>query len=210
MVTACTKPMKTIAYLRVSTGMQALDSQRFSILDFAHQEKIQIDQFIQVTGSSRKSQKSRKIIYLLEELQRQDCLIVSELSRLGRSVGEIVRIVDNLAKKSVQLIAIKEGIRLHGKQDVQSKVMVALFSLMAEIERDLISERTKAGIAVARANGKRPGRPKGKLGHSMLDGREDEIRKFLKQGVSKASLSRIVGCSRTALTHFIKTRGLNG
>lgn len=201
--------MKIIAYLRISTGTQEIDSQRLSILEFAHKEEFRVDQFIQATISSRKSLEARKVNQLLEELQEGDRLIVAELSRLGRSVGEIVRLVDQLVNKQVQFIAIKEGIRLNGKQDIQSKVTITLFSLMAEIERDLISERTKAGIAAARAKGKKPGRPKGKLGRSRLDGREEEIRDFLKKGVSKASLARIVGCSKTALLHFVKTRKLN-
>jgi DNA invertase Pin-like site-specific DNA recombinase len=200
--------MKTIAYLRISTRTQELDSQRLAILNFAHQEGFQVDQFIQATISSRKSLEARKINVLLEELQEGDCLIVAELSRLGRSVGEIVRLVDQLVKKQVRFFAIKEGIRLNGKQELQTKVTITLFSLMAEIERDLISERTKEGIAAARAKGKKPGRPKGKLGRSKLDGREKEIKEFLEKGVSKTSLARIVGCSKTALIHFVKTRGL--
>ena len=145
---------------------------------------------------------------LLEELGDGDRLIVAELSRLGRSVGEIIRLVDQLVKMRVRFFAIKEGIRLNGKQELQTKVTITLFSLMAEIERDLMSERTKEGIAVARAKGKKLGRPKGKLGRSKLDGKENEIREFLKKGVSKTSLAKIVGCSKTALIHFVKTRSL--
>ena len=201
--------MKTIAYLRISTQTQDLDSQRLAILNFAHQEGLRVDQFIQSTISSKKSLKARKINVLLEELEDGDRLIVAELSRLGRSVGEIIRLVDQLVKKRVKFFAIKEGIRLNGKQELQTKVTITLFSLMAEIERDLMSERTKEGIAAARAKGKKLGRPKGKLGRSKLDGREKEIREFLKKGVSKTSLARIVGCSKTALIHFVKTRGLH-
>ena len=200
--------MKTIAYLRISTRTQDLDSQRLAILNFANQEGFQVNQFIQSTISSQKSPNARKINVLLEELQEGDCLIVSELSRLGRSVGEIIRLVDQLVKKQIRFFAIKEGIRLNGKQELQTKVTITLFSLMAEIERDLMSERTKEGIAAARAKGKKLGRPKGKLGRSKLDGREKEIGEFLKKGVSKTSLARIIGCSKTALIYFIKTRSL--
>ncbi len=95
--------------------------------------------------------------------------MVSEISRLGRSVGQIIQVVDCLIKKRIRFVAIKENIQLDGKQDLQTKVMVTMFGLFAEIERDLISERTKEGLAAAKAKGKLLGRPKG-LGKSKLNG----------------------------------------
>jgi DNA invertase Pin-like site-specific DNA recombinase len=136
-------------------------------------------------------------------------LVVSELSRLGRSLGQVIQIVDELVKRKVRFIAIKEAIRFEGKQDMQTKVMIALFGLFAEVERDLISQRTKEGLAAARAKGRLLGRPKGALGKSKLDGKEGEIRMLLEKTVSKASIAKIVGVSRTALHHFIRTRKLN-
>ena len=112
---------------------------------------------------------------------------------MGRSVGEIITTVDRLVKEQVQFIAIKEGIRLIGQQNLQSKVTVTLFGLFAEIERELISLRTKEGLAAARATGKRLGRPKGKLGRSKLSGKEDEIQRLLMLNVSKSSIARITG-----------------
>ena len=103
--------------------------------------------------SSRKSTKQRGIDELLERLNPGDTLITSELSRLGRSLGQIIQIVDELVKRKVIFIAVKENIKLNAKQDIQTKVMVAMFGLFAEIERDLISERTKQGLAVARKKG---------------------------------------------------------
>jgi DNA invertase Pin-like site-specific DNA recombinase len=102
-------------------------------------------------------------------------LIVSELSRMGRSVGEIITTVDMLVKRKICFIALKENIRFNGSQDMQTKVMVAMFSLFAEIERDLISMWTKEGLATAKVSGKRLGRPKGALGKSKLDGREKDL-----------------------------------
>ena len=136
-------------------------------------------------------------------------MIVSELSRLGRSLGQVIRIVDELVKQKVRFVAIKEAIRFEGKQDMQTKVMIALFGLFAEVERDLISQRTKEGLAAARAKGRLLGRPKGALGKSKLDGKEEEIQMLLEKTVSKASIAKIVGVSRTALHHFIQTRKLN-
>jgi DNA invertase Pin-like site-specific DNA recombinase len=137
-----------------------------------------------------------------------DTLMVSELSRLARSVGQILTLIDRLIKKRVTLIAIKEGITLAGKADLQTKVMITLFSLFAEIERDLISERTREGLDKARKNGKSLGRPKGRLGKSRLDGKEAEISQLIEKGVSKASIAKIFSISENGLTHFIKTRKL--
>ena len=138
--------MKTTAYLRISTGGQELNNQRLAILDYAQKEKLQIDRFLEIQSSSRKSLKERGIDGLFLEMGAGDLLLVSEISRLGRSVGQIIQIVDELIKNQINFIAIKENIRLNGKQDIQSKVMITMFGLFAEIERDLISERTREGL----------------------------------------------------------------
>lgn len=200
--------MKTIAYLRVSTNVQDLNSQKLAILDFARKEGFGIDEFVEITISSRRSQQRDQLLDTIQELNKGDRLVVSELSRLGRSLGQVIAIVDSLVKRKVRFIAIKEGIRFEGKQTLQSKVMVTLFALFSEVERDLISERTKEGLASAKANGKLLGRPKGSLGRSKLEGREREIQMLLDKGVSKASIAKITDVSRTNLLHFIRTRQL--
>ncbi len=202
--------MKTIAYLRVSKDDQDVANQKLVILDYAQKHKIKVDEFIELSISSRKSTKERGIDKLLHRLNPKDRLIVSELSRLGRSVGQIIQIVDQLIKENVAFVAVKENIILNGendKQEIQTKVMVTMFGLFAEIERDLISERTKQGLAVARAKGKQIGRPKGTL-KSRLDGKEEEIKSLLEKGVSKASIAKIMGISKTAFYSFIKSRKL--
>jgi DNA invertase Pin-like site-specific DNA recombinase len=105
-------------------------------------------------------------------------------------------------------LTIKENIQLNGKQDIQSKAMVTMFGLFAEIERDLISERTREGLAAAKAKGHLAGRPKGSLGQSRLDGREAEIKMLLGKRVSKASIAKIMDVSRSTLLHFIRSRAL--
>jgi DNA invertase Pin-like site-specific DNA recombinase len=164
--------------------------------------------FVEAQASSRKGRDERRIDELLSELEAGDRLVVSELSRLGRSLGQVIQIVDELVKRKVRFTAIKEAIRFEGKQDLQTKVMIALFGLFAEVERDLISERTKEGLAAARAAGRLLGRRKGSLGKSKLDGKEGEIRLLLEKEVSKASIAKIVGVSSTNLRHFIRTRKL--
>jgi DNA invertase Pin-like site-specific DNA recombinase len=201
--------MKTLAYLRVSTGSQDIAKQKFAILDYAQQQGISIDEFIEAQISSRQTMEKRGIDDVLKHLGAGDRLIVSELSRLGRSLGQIIYIVDTLVKRNIRFVAIKETIRFEGKQTMQTKVMVALFGLFAEVERDLISERTREGLIAAKAKGKLLGRPRGPLGRSKLDGKELEIQTLLDKKVSKASIAKIMGISRTALYNFIRTRGLD-
>jgi DNA invertase Pin-like site-specific DNA recombinase len=156
--------------------------------------------------SSRKAPAQRRVEELLATLRGGGRLIVSELSRLGRSLGQVIQIVEELVRRKIRFVAIKEAIRFEGKQDLQTKVMIALFGMFAEVERDLISERTKEGIAAARAKGRLLGRAKGALGKSRLDGKEEAIRLLLEKRVSKASIAKIVEVFRTALLHFIRTR----
>ena len=201
--------MKTVAYLRVSTGSQNLANQKLAILEQARQKHFAVDRFVEVQASSRQGPDQRRSDELLDSLRAGDRLVVSELSRLGRSLGQVIRIVEELVKRKIRFTAIKESIHFEGKQDLQTKVMIALFGLFAEVDRDLISERTKEGLAAARAKGRLLGRPKGALGKSKLDGKEEEIRILLQKQVSKASIAKIVGVSRTALHHFINSRKLD-
>ena len=137
-------------------------------------------------------------------------MIVSELSRLGRSVGQLATIVDTLVNNKIKFIAIKESIFLsgNGEKNIQTTALVSCFSMLAEIERQLISERTKAGLEAARAKGKILGRPKGSLGVSKLEGKEDIIREELKYKVAKSAIARKLNCSRGSLVNFIDTRNL--
>ena len=200
--------MKTIAYVRVSTDAQDVTHQRLAILEFARTERMAVDEFLAIQASSRHSIKVRQIEVLLDSLERGDTLIVSELSRLGRSVGEIITTVDRLVHQQIRVFALKEGLRLTGAQDLQSRVIVTLFGLFAEIERELLSLRTKEALATARAAGKRLGRPPGALGKSKLDGKEQEIQALVGLQVSKASIAKITGVDRSTLYHFMQSRGL--
>jgi DNA invertase Pin-like site-specific DNA recombinase len=200
--------MKTIAYVRVSTDAQDVTHQRLAVLEFARTERMVVDTFLEIQASSRHSLKVRQIEVLFDSLERGDTLIVSELSRLGRSVGEIITTVDRLVHHQIRVFALKEGLRLTGAQDLQSRVIVTLFGLFAEIERTLLSLRTKEALAAARAAGKRLGRPPGALGKSKLDGKEQEIQTLLGLQVSKASIAKITGVDRSTLYHFMQSRHL--
>ena len=201
-------PSKTIAYLRVSTGGQDLDQQKLAILEYARRHRMPVADVIAVHGSAGSAAQREQLLGLLDRLQAGDRLMVSELSRLGRSLNQILQIVERLLHKNIRLVAIKESIRFEGKQNLQTKAMIALFGLFAEVERDLIAERTREGLAAAKAKGQRLGRPKGALGKSKLDGKEEEITLLLHKQVSKASIARIVEVSPMTLEHFMRTRRL--
>jgi DNA invertase Pin-like site-specific DNA recombinase len=200
--------MSTIAYLRVSTEGQDLDQQKLAVLDYAQKHRVTVDAFVATQRSAQHATQRAELLQLIESLHPGDRLIVSELSRFGRSLSQILQIIDRLIQKEVRLVAIKEAIRFEGKHNLQTKAMIALFGLFAEVERDLIAERTKEGLAAAKARGKRLGRPKGARSKSKLDGKEGDIRSLLYKSVSKASIARIMDVSQTTLHHFIKTRHL--
>mgnify|MGYP005862029585 CR=1 FL=1 len=199
---------KTIAYIRVSSEKQTVENQKLAILDHCNRAGIRVDEWLEVEMSSRKNNRARRIDELIERLKPSDTLIVSELSRLARSVGQIAILADTLLKKGVRIVSLKENIDLKEKHDMQSKVMVTMFSLFSEIERDLISERTKEGLIRARADGKRLGRPKGSLGRSKLDGLKKDVENYLQRGISKTSIAKLCDTSWGTLNNFIKSRGL--
>jgi DNA invertase Pin-like site-specific DNA recombinase len=197
--------MRTIGYLRVSSDKQDLEVQKLAILDYCNKQKLSVDEWIKIKVSSRKSTKKRKVDELLESLEQGDVLIVSELSRLARSVGQIAIIVNELIQKKIQFISIKENIRINGKMDIAAKMTVTMFSLFAEIERDLISQRTKEGLKAARQRGQLLGRPKG---GRVLKGKEDFIKEELQYQTPVSVISRKLGVGRDTLTRYIKEKKL--
>jgi len=197
---------RVIAYVRVSTDEQDVSKQRHEILEYAHRNLMTINEFIMITVSTRKTAKDRRIEELMEKLAPGDTLIISELSRLGRSIPEVIGLVNGLVERNIRLISIKQNIDLQGEHDTTSKVMVTIFSLLAELERDLVSQRTKTALAALKAQGKTLGRPVGKKGKSKLDGKEPEILAFLDKKVPVAAIARILGCSRIGLLNFMKNK----
>ena len=197
--------MKTVAYLKTSLDRQEIQEQKRVILEFAQREGITVSRFIEMPASATKG---KRIDQLFSQLASGDTLIVSELSRIGRSVGQIVRTVDALIKGKVHFIVVKEGIWLDEERNSQTQAMVRMFGLLAETDRELVSIHTKEGLAAARGKGKKLGRPKGSLGRSKLDGRTEEIKRLLALGVSKGSIAKIMGVERGTVNHFVKSRGL--
>lgn len=153
---------KTYAYLRVSTDGQDLDNQRHEISQYAVENGFEIDEWLEVKASSRKDERQRKLDELMGKVKQKDTLIISELSRLARSMQEVFNLFNELtSQRKVRLHVIKQGIKakINGDMDMQTKVLVWAFGMAAELERDLISQRTKSGLARAKAQGKKLGNP---------------------------------------------------
>lgn len=195
------------AYIRVSTDKQTVENQRFEILKYADGKKISIDYWVEETVSSRKKLDDRMLGQTLKKLQENDMLIVSELSRLGRNLMEVMSILHHCMDKDVKVHTIKEKYELGN--NLNSKVLAFAFSLSAEIERQLISQRTKEALARKKSEGMRLGRPKGSLSKTVkLSGKEEEIKALREKDISYSAIGRLMGVNWLTVKNFIQSRDL--
>jgi DNA invertase Pin-like site-specific DNA recombinase len=193
----------TYGYIRVSSDKQTVENQRFEITKFAKTHGMSIDGWIEETTSGAKSYSIRELGRLLEKVQADDMIVCAEMSRLGRNLFMIMEILSLCMEKGCKLWTIKDNYRLG--DDIQSKVLAFAFGLSAEIERNLISLRTKEALERKRAEGAVLGRPKGSRSNKLkLSGREDEIRDMLECGVTKSEIARVFSVHRATLDAFIK------
>lgn len=199
---------KVTAYLRVSTTKQDVDNQKLEILKYCSNHDTKVDEWFKINMSSSQSMGKRRIDELLDSLNEGDILVISELSRLARSLNQIVSIVDVLVSRKIEFIAIKQNIHIkNGEQDIATKVMVSTFALMAEIEKDLLSSRTKVALARRKEQGLPLGRKKGSQS-SKLDSKVDEIQSLLDRGMSKSAIGKIFDVAPQTMHYFIRTRKL--
>jgi DNA invertase Pin-like site-specific DNA recombinase len=190
-------------YIRVSSDKQTVENQRFEIEKFTLKSQLNIDGWIEETISGTKAYNKRELGKLLEKIQKDDLIICAELSRLGRNLFMIMEILNICMNKECKVWTIKDNYRLG--EDIQSKVLAFAFGLSAEIERDLISQRTKEALARKRAEGVVLGRPKGRESKSVkLSGHESEIRALLAQKISKCEIARIFGVNRMTVHAFTR------
>ena len=193
--------MKTIAYIRVSSDKQNCANQRYEINNYCRANNMPVDLWAEEIISSRKKLENRKLCGILKEMKQGDTLIASEISRLGRSILEIMGILQYCLNKDCRIITIKENYRLG--EDLQSKVMAFAFGLAAEIERQLISQRTKESLKRLKDQGKHLGRPYG-FKYRKLDSQKKRIQKMLADNVPKTAIAKILGCSASTLHRYLK------
>lgn len=190
-------------YIRVSTDKQTVENQRYEINRFCEKNTLIVDKWIEETISGTKEVDKRKLGRLLKKMKKDDILICAELSRLGRTLFMIMDILNQCMKRDIEVWTIKDNYRLGS--DISSKVLAFAFGLSAEIERNLISQRTKEALARKRAEGVILGRPKGSKSKTVkLTGREKEIKALLDKNVSKSAIGRILGVHRLTVSEYIK------
>ncbi len=195
-------------YVRVSSDKQTVENQKFEINNFAKQNNIQIDEWVEETISGAKEINKRIIGELLEKIQKDDVIICSEISRLGRSVFIVMEILNICMEKECQVWTIKDNYRLG--DNVQSKVLAFAFGLAAEIERQLLVSRTIEGLARRKAAGQKLGRPKGSKNKKVkLTGKEEAIKILLQEGNSKSSIAKLLNVNRSTLCRYVKNKGLD-
>ncbi len=192
-------------YIRVSTDKQTVENQRFEINQFCGKQEMVIERWIEETISGTIEVDKRTLGKLLKKTQKGDILICSELSRLGRSLFMIMEVLNSCMKKDVQVWTIKDNYRLGN--DISSKVLAFAFGLSAEIERNLISQRTKEALARKKAEGVILGRPIGRKSTKVkLSGQEKKISDLIKKNVSYSAIGRILGVHRLTVSKFAKER----
>jgi len=194
-------------YIRVSTDKQTVENQRFEINQFCSYQEIVVNKWIEETISGAKNVEDRKLGKLLKKMKKGDILICSELSRLGRNLLMIMGILNECMNRDIQVWTIKDNYRLGS--DINSKVLAFAFGLSAEIERNLISQRTKEALARKKAEGVILGRPKGsKSARTKLTGQEKKIQDLLDRKVSYSAIGRILGVHRLTVSSFVKNETL--
>ena len=194
-------------YIRTSTDKQNNENQRFEIEQFANANNISIDKWVEETISSKKSLDERKLGKLLKKIKQDDIIISSELSRLGRNLLQVMSILHHCMKVGCQVWTIKDNYKLG--TDIQSKVLAFAFGLSAEIERSMISERTKRCLERLKAEGRHIGRNKGsKNKKTKLTGKADLIKTLLSQRISKLEIAKMLKVDYSTLLRFMKTMAL--
>jgi len=194
-------------YIRVSTDRQTTENQKFEIKNYSKQRNIIIDEWIEETISATKKLEDRKFGHLLKKMKKGDVLIVSELSRMGRNLMQIMKILHDCMEKEIEVFTIKERYELGN--NINSKVLAFAFGLSAEIERNLISQRTKEALARKKAEGVILGRPVGSKSATLkLTGKEEEIKKLLKKKISYSGIGRLLGAHRLTVSTFAKVNKL--
>jgi len=198
--------MSVYAYLRVSTLDQDNDKFKLDLLEYANSKTLGQIEFVEEKITGTKHWRQRKLGELLSQLVSGDILLVPELSRLARSIAQIYEIINECIEKGITIHILKQNMVIgNGKMDMTTKVMLSTFSMIAELERDFISIRTKEALASKKKQGIKLGRPKGR-GKSRLDEYRDEIMGMLHMGVTKKKIAEKYGVSVISLYNWQNNR----
>ena len=201
--------MKTIAYIRVSTNKQEVNNQKLELYEYARKKELTIDDIIETQISSHKDRLKRRIDELLSKLSDGDTIIITEISRLGRSTSEVLHLINEMIKRKIRIIAIKQGLDLN-KHNLSSKIIVTIFSLLAELECDLVSLRTKEALHAKKLQGVKLGKPRGTIQKSKFDKDIDRIKELAALGVSIRKMATILGYNNhMGLNNYLKKRKLD-
>ena len=198
--------MTNFAYLRVSTDQQDANNQKFGILDYCNKNNLSKVKFIEDTASGKIAWQDRMIGQIMEKATNGDLIIVSEISRLGRSTLQVLEILETAVKKEISVHIAKNHIVIDGS--MQSTITATILGLAAQIEREFISSRTKEALAKRKADGFKLGRPLGQSQLLKLDAFHDEIMNYLKKGINKRAISKLIECSPSTLYLWLKRRKL--
>jgi len=201
--------MSVYGYVRVSTDKQERENQKHAILEYANKERLGHVDFVEETISSKIKLEKRDINRLIAMMKDGDILLVTETSRIGRSLMEIMSIFKTLVENGITTHVIKSNFKIGNNEDkIMSSVLIFAFGLASEIERDLISQRTKMGLAKRKAEGKKLGRQKGQKVKSCLDGKEQDIINYIDKDIPISTIAKIHDVARTTMDNFIKSRRL--
>lgn len=195
-------------YIRVSTNKQTMENQKYEIKNYAKQNNFKVNRWISETISGMITLEKRKLGAVIKVMKKGDILVCTEISRLGRNILQIMKILNLCMQKDIQVWTIKDRYKLGA--DIQSKVLAFAFSLSAEIERNLISQRTKEALFRLRADGRKLGRYAGsKNKHYMLDDKKQEVIRLLTEKRTKRYIARYFGVSTTTIYNFMARHNLD-
>lgn len=199
--------MTNFAYLRVSTDKQDTQNQKLGVLDYCNSHNISPITFIEDNASGSIPWRERVIGAIIANAKAGDFIVVSEVSRLGRSILQVLEILEIAAQKEVSVHIAKNRIVMDGS--MQSTITATILGLVAQIEREFISARTREALQKRKLDGVKLGRPKGQADTLKLDNYRSEITEYLKKNINKRDIARLIGCSPSTLYQWLKRRHIH-